>query len=82
MRDLRARIWGTAVWVVMGFVLLNIAGLIAAVVVNSLGTRWFGTWLPAGLTTRWYAGAWEEFALPDVLLTTMEVGRASCRERV
>jgi putative spermidine/putrescine transport system permease protein len=78
MRDrglgrLGARAWGTAIWVVMGFALLNIAALIAAVVVNSLGTRWFGTWFPAGLTTRWYAGAWEEFALPDVLLTTMEV---------
>ncbi len=70
---LRGRAWGTAVWVVMGFVLLNIAGLIGEVGVNSLSTRWFGTWLPDALTTRWYAGAWEEFALPDVLLTTMEV---------
>ena len=71
--NLRARIWGTAVWVVMGFVLLNIAGLIGEVGINSLSTRWFGTWLPDALTTRWYSGAWEEFALPDVLLTTMEV---------
>jgi putative spermidine/putrescine transport system permease protein len=70
---LRGRAWGTVVWVVMGFVLLNIAGLIAEVGVNSLATRWFGTWLPDALTTRWYLGAWEEFALPDVLLTTMEV---------
>ena len=73
LRDLRARVWGTAIWAVMGFMLLNIFALIAAVAVNSLGTRWFGTWFPAGLTTRWYAGAWEEFALPDVLLTTMQV---------
>lgn len=48
MRDrglgrLGARAWGTAIWVVMGFALLNIAALIAAVVVNSLGTRWFDT---------------------------------------
>ena len=71
--NLRGRAWGTAVWVVMGFVLLNIAGLIGEVSVNSLSTRWFGTWLPDALTTRWYSGAWEEFALPDVLLTTMEV---------
>ena len=71
--NLRGRIWGTAVWVVMGFVLLNIAGLIGEVGVNSLSTRWFGTWLPDALTTRWYSGAWEEFALSDVLLTTMEV---------
>ena len=70
---LRGRAWGTVVWVVMGFVLLNIAGLIGEVGVNSLATRWFGTWLPDALTTRWYLGAWEEFALPDVLLTTMEV---------
>ena len=71
--NLRGRTWGTVVWVVMGFVLLNIAGLIGEVGINSLSTRWFGTWLPDALTTRWYSGAWEEFALPDVLLTTMEV---------
>ncbi len=71
--NMRGRTWGTVVWVVMGFVLLNIAGLIGEVGINSLSTRWFGTWLPDALTTRWYSGAWEEFALPDVLLTTMEV---------
>ena len=40
---------------------------------NSFGTRWFGTWLPAGFTTRWYTSAWNEFQLHDVLMVTVEV---------
>ncbi len=41
--------------------------------VNSFGTRWFNTWLPAGFTTQWYALAWNEFQLPDILMVTVEV---------
>ncbi len=67
------RLWATAIWVIVGFFVLNLLALIATVVVSSFGTRWLGTWLPAGFTTRWYASAWEEFQLPDVLLTTLEV---------
>ena len=40
---------------------------------NSFGTRWLGTWLPAGWTTRWYASAWNEFQLGDVLIVTFQV---------
>ena len=73
MTAIRQRLWSTAIWVVMGFFLLNIAGLIGQVVVNSVGTRWFGTWLPQGWTTSWYADAWDSFALSDVLVVTAEV---------
>ena len=72
-RPLGERLWATAVWAIVGFFVLNLLALIATVVVSSFGTRWLGTWLPAGYTTRWYASAWEEFQLPDVLLTTLEV---------
>ena len=34
---------------------LNLFAMIATVVVNSFATRWLGTWLPAGFTTRWYS---------------------------
>jgi len=72
-KSVGSRIWATLVWVFVGFFVINIVGLIAAVVVNSFGTRWLGTWLPAGYTTSWFTSAWDEFQLPDVLVVTMEV---------
>ncbi|WP_127502730.1 ABC transporter permease [Actinoplanes solisilvae] len=65
-----------ASWIVWGavvFFLVNLAGVIGSVVVNSIGTRWFDTWLPESFTTRWYASAWTEFGLFDVLVVTLEV---------
>jgi len=43
------------------------------VVTSSFATRWLGTWLPAGWTTRWYTSAWDEFQLADVLTVTFQV---------
>jgi putative spermidine/putrescine transport system permease protein len=71
--SLTGRLWAIAVWVLVGFFVVNLLALIATVVVNSFATRWLGTWLPAAFTTRWYLSAWDEFQLPDVLLATMEV---------
>ena len=68
-----ARLWAFTVWVVVGFFVLNLAGLIATVVVNSIGTHWFATWVPAGWTTRWYGMVWNEFQLPQILIVTIEV---------
>jgi putative spermidine/putrescine transport system permease protein len=67
------RAWAFAVWIVTGFFVLNLFAMIAAVVVNSFGTRWFSTWLPAGFTGRWYALVWNEFQLPAILIVTVEV---------
>jgi len=66
------RLWVAAVWAVVGFFVLNLAALIATVVVDSFATRWLGTWLPVGWTTRWYGSAWDEFQLGDVLTVTFE----------
>ena len=66
------RLWVAAVWGVVGFFVLNLAALIATVVVDSFATRWLGTWLPTGWTAHWYGSAWDEFQLDDVLLTTFE----------
>jgi putative spermidine/putrescine transport system permease protein len=52
---------------------LNILGLIGTVVVNSFGTHWFDSWLPAGFTMRWYHTAWSEFQLGDLITTTFEI---------
>jgi putative spermidine/putrescine transport system permease protein len=66
-------LWAIAVWALVIFFILNFTLMIATVVVNSFGTRWFNTWLPAAFTTRWYESAWDEFQLHDVLIVTFEV---------
>ena len=68
-----SRLWVTVVWALVIFFVINVLAMIATVVVNSLGTRWLGTWLPAGYTLRWYAEAWQEFQLGDVLIVTFEI---------
>ncbi|MBV8428739.1 MAG: ABC transporter permease subunit [Hyphomicrobiales bacterium] len=72
-RSLTERLWGTALWFLVGFFILNLIALIATVVTSSFATRWLGTWLPADFTTRWYFSAWDEFQLGDVLTVTFEV---------
>ena len=62
-----------AVWGSVTIFLLALAGVIGSVLVNSLGTRWFDAWLPEGFTTHWYADAWHEFALLQVITVTVEV---------
>jgi putative spermidine/putrescine transport system permease protein len=61
------------VWGVLAFFLLNLAGVIVTVLLDSFGRRWFGTWLPGGWTGHWYSDAWKEFDLGRVLGTTIEV---------
>ncbi len=72
-QSVAGRLWVWAVWLLVGFFILNLLGLIATVVVNSFSTRWFTTWLPVGFTTKWYLSAWEEFQLPDIMMATFEV---------
>jgi putative spermidine/putrescine transport system permease protein len=72
-RPLGERLWATCVWVLVAFFIVNLVAMIATVVVNSFGTRWFATWLPTGYTGRWYGMAWNEFQLPDILVVTIEV---------
>jgi putative spermidine/putrescine transport system permease protein len=71
-KSLMSRLWVLAVWAVIGLFLVNLMGLIASVLTSSLGTRWLGTWIPAGFTTRWYFAAWDEFQLGDVLWVTFQ----------
>lgn len=70
---LGARLWIITVWAVIGFFILNLLAMIAAVVVSSFATRWLGTWFPIGWTTRWYTSAWSEFQLDEVLIVTFQV---------
>ena len=68
-----ARLWVYAIWAVTGWFVLNLLALIASVMVSSLSTRWLRSWFPDGWTLRWYASAWQEFQLGDVLTTTFTV---------
>jgi putative spermidine/putrescine transport system permease protein len=72
-KTISERLWAVAIWAAVIFFIVNFMAMIATVVINSFGTRWLGTWLPAGFTTRWYRSAWEEFQLGDVLITTFQV---------
>jgi putative spermidine/putrescine transport system permease protein len=66
-------------WLAWGFVgcfLVFMLALVAAVVVNSLGTRWLDHWLPDAFTTHWYGDAWREFGLTSVMLVTIEIAGA------
>ncbi len=72
-KTLTERLWAAAVWTLVGFFIVNLFGIIASVVTSSFATRWLRAWLPQGYTTRWYAAAWTEFQLDDVLIVTFEV---------
>jgi putative spermidine/putrescine transport system permease protein len=61
------------VWGAVAFFLVNLAGVVGSVLVSSFGTRWFGTWLPEGFTTSWYADAWRSFGLLDIVIVTLQV---------
>jgi putative spermidine/putrescine transport system permease protein len=68
---LRPGTWLT--WAALVFFFVNLLGVIATVLVNSFGRRWFDHWLPHGWTRHWYGDAWREFDLGRVLWTTVEV---------
>ncbi|MET3857369.1 ABC transporter permease subunit [Rhizobium sp. OAE497] len=72
-QGLTSKIWRFAVWAVAALFILNLLAVIAVVIINSFSTRWLGTWLPAGWTTRWYFSAWKEFQLSSVVLVTFEI---------
>ncbi|CDM63282.1 MULTISPECIES: ABC transporter permease [Rhizobium] len=72
-QGLASKIWRFAIWGLAILFVLNLLAVIAAVMVNSFATRWLGTWLPAGWTTRWYFSAWKEFQLSSVVLVTFEI---------
>jgi putative spermidine/putrescine transport system permease protein len=67
---------GWAVWGSVVIFMLLVVGVVCSVLVNSFGTRWFGTWLPQGFTTRWYSEAWRDFGLFQVIVVTLEVAVA------
>ncbi len=72
-RTLGERLWIAAVWTLVGFFVVNLFAMIAAVITSSFASRWLRSWFPDGWTTRWYGSAWTEFQLDDVLVVTFQV---------
>jgi putative spermidine/putrescine transport system permease protein len=68
-----SRLWIFAVWATTIFFIVNLFGIIGAVVTSSFATRWLRSWFPDGFTTKWYFSAWAEFQLGDVLLVTFQI---------
>jgi putative spermidine/putrescine transport system permease protein len=68
-----SRLWRFAVWAVVGLFVLNLIGIIASVLVDSVATRWLGTWLPVGWTLSWYTDAWSQFQLGNLVIVTFEI---------
>jgi putative spermidine/putrescine transport system permease protein len=67
----RPAVWLT--WGALAFFMLNLIGIVGAVVTNSFAESWFGTWLPNGYTGKWYGEAWRDYRLLDVLVVTFQV---------
>ena len=72
-RTIGSRLWIIAVWTAIGLFLVNLIAMIATVVTSSFASRWLRAWLPDGYTTKWYASAWNEFQLDDVLIVTFQI---------
>jgi putative spermidine/putrescine transport system permease protein len=68
--ELGQRAFRIAFGALMAFIILNVVAIVAVVMVDSFGTRWFTGWVPESFTVNWYVRAWNEFQLADVLWTT------------
>lgn len=75
VRPLRVGRWiGNALLAIaIGFFVLNLAGIVGSVAVNSFATQWFDTWLPDGWTSKFYAMAWNNYQLGHTLQVTLVV---------
>ncbi len=81
MRSRPRRAWAgtTPRWLYRALVavfIINIAGLVASVTVNSFGRQWFSGWLPNGYTMDYYKSSWTEYNLSQVLVITVVVAVA------
>ncbi|MBU3731138.1 MAG: ABC transporter permease subunit [Beijerinckiaceae bacterium] len=72
-KSVGSRLWIAAVWATTIFFVVNLFGIIAAVVTSSFASRWLRSWLPDGYTTKWYFSAWAEFQLDDLLIVTFQI---------
>jgi putative spermidine/putrescine transport system permease protein len=68
---MRGRMWRLAIYIfLLGFI-LNLLGIVGHVVVSAFAKRWFSRPLPPAFTTDWFAYAWTNFELGQVLFITL-----------
>jgi putative spermidine/putrescine transport system permease protein len=68
---MRGKLWTLALYLfILGFI-LNMMGIVSHVVVSAFAKRWFGKPLPPAFTTDWFAYAWTNFDLGQVLGITL-----------
>jgi putative spermidine/putrescine transport system permease protein len=73
---MRGRLWNLALYLfILGFI-LNMMGIVSHVVVSAFAKRWFGKPLPPAFTTDWFAYAWINFDLGQVLSITLFIAIA------
>lgn len=69
-----ASIWRHIVlYLTIGFFLVNVIGLVGTVLIDSFGNQWFATWLPEGLTRRWYDYVAGQHDIGSLLFNTLAV---------
>lgn len=65
---------GLVFYIMIGFFILNLLGLVGTVILDSLGVEWFATWLPKGLFTgMWYAYEAGDHDIGQLLFNTLFV---------
>ena len=64
---------GLIFYIIIGLFVLNLLGLVGAVVVDSFGTSWFNTWLPTSFTTQWYTSLSDDHDIGQLLFSTLFV---------
>jgi len=64
---------GSLTWTVLWIFIVALVASVAVVVIASLSGRTGGGWLPASYTAKWYASAWQDFGVGDLLVNTIVV---------
>ena len=73
---MRGKLWNLALYLfILGFI-LNMMGIVSHVVVSAFAKRWFGKPLPPAFTIDWFAYAWTNFDLGQVLSITLFIAVA------
>jgi putative spermidine/putrescine transport system permease protein len=71
-RKRRSGFWGSFIfYLIIGFFILNLLGIVGTVVIDSFGQEWFNTWLPNGFTTDWYVYLTGDHDIGSLIFNTL-----------
>ena len=63
-------------WAVTAAFFILLIGILVSVVVDSFGESWFRGWLPKTYSATWYATAWDQFGMSQIIGVTLTVALA------